>query len=141
GTMFPRWQVGMAVAGAALVLAATRSGADGGFFPAEHGSVPSEPHQSAVIVYQNGIENLILQVGYEGAAGGFAWIVPTPGKPVAGPCAPKLFEQLDTLIYPPRKQRQQPRRRPGAFGGWSDPAPVRVLSRERIGIHDVAVRD
>src|SRR5437016_3462334 len=137
--MIGRWQAGLVLVAAALILAASRGGADGGFLSRED-IVPQEPHQSAVIVYQNGVEDLTLQVGYSGATGGFAWIVPTPAQPVPGPCAPEVFDRLDALVHPPAERRSRARSG-GGFGGMGGEDPVRVLSRERIGIHDVAVLD
>ena len=38
-----------------------------------------EPEQKAFIVFDEGVENLVLSVTYEGAVDDFVWLVPVPG--------------------------------------------------------------
>ncbi len=54
--------------------------ADGGLF-GKNGRDISEPGQKAVIFFNKGVEEMVLSVRYEGAAGEFAWLVPTPEPP------------------------------------------------------------
>jgi hypothetical protein len=40
-----------------------------------------EPSQKAAILYDDGIEELVLQVKYKGKASDFGWLVPLPSRP------------------------------------------------------------
>ena len=41
----------------------------------------NEPTQKAIIFQDQGREDLILQVKYEGPAEDFGWLIPVPGRP------------------------------------------------------------
>lgn len=102
--------------------------ADGGFVSREARAI-AEPTQKALIVHQKGIEDLILQVRYQGASEDFAWIVPTPSQPRVGRCSPRIFSELYRLA---QARDRQPS---GGFGGGG----VQVLERKQVGVYDTAV--
>jgi len=73
--------------------------ADGCFFSSYEADI-REPSQKAVIVYENGVETLILQVNFMGDAQDFAWVVPAPSLPELSEADGKIFEELHYLTKP-----------------------------------------
>lgn len=82
---------------ALLLVAATPVVGDGGFITSDPSIDIHEPAQKAVIVHENGREDLILQVKYEGDVDDFAWVVPVPDYPDVDVSQPELFEELAYL--------------------------------------------
>src|SRR5215469_85704 len=72
---------------------------DGGFVTVElppwdkHKDI-NEPTQKAIIVYDAGREDLILQVKYEGPTDEFGWLVPVPNLPKVKLGSMKCFYEL-----------------------------------------------
>jgi hypothetical protein len=131
-----------------LVLAlAARAGADGCFFGKAGHSDIAEPEQKAVIHFERGVEDLVLQIAYDGAVDEFAWLVPLPSKPEVSAVDGKLFEELRQYVFARsewRVYREQNysfgnaggfRGRQATFGGGH----VTVHERKKVGIYDVAV--
>src|SRR5580693_7641723 len=57
----------------------------------------NEPTQKAIIVYDAGREDLILQVKYEGSVDEFGWLVPVPNLPEVKEGSMKCFYELSKL--------------------------------------------
>ena len=56
--------------------------ADGKYYPEKAYKVsPAIPSQSAILIYRDGIEKLIIQSALEAQGQKFAWIIPLPSKP------------------------------------------------------------
>src|ERR1044071_8045797 len=85
--------------------------ADGCFVTADKRDI-HEPTQKALIVYECGREDLVLQVRYAGATENFAWLVPTPARPNLVECSEKIFYDLAVFTHPVLKRGFG-----GAFGG------------------------
>lgn len=85
--------------GLAIILTAPfKSSADGCFVAPKfvwdkHKDI-NEPTQKAIIVYDAGREDLILQVKYEGPTAEFGWLIPVPSKPVVKEGSMKCFYEL-----------------------------------------------
>ncbi|MCC6446987.1 MAG: DUF2330 domain-containing protein [Armatimonadetes bacterium] len=95
-----------------------------------------EPSQKAFIYYQDGQEDLVIEVSYKGNASDFAWVVPVPSQPRVRKLEGAPFHELSRLTAPrPRRSRQMGSMMMGAFGA----APVTVLERKKVGIYDVSV--
>ena len=113
--------------------------ADGCFVPhRRHGARPqdiSEPSQKALIVLQDGVEDLIVQARYQGGAEDFAWIVPTPVRPQVGRCSNRLFHELSRFTAPPMPMAA-PR---ASTGGAVARDRVTVYERKQVGVYDVTV--
>src|SRR5687767_7429295 len=96
-----------------------------------------EPTQKALILFQNGIQDLVLQVKYTGADADFAWIVPTPSRPSVNLADPGIFAALSIATNP-----QRPSKGGGGLGGGSlgpmGPS-VHVIEQKTVGVYDVAV--
>lgn len=109
--------------------------ADGGIIPPPDYYV-REDSQKAVIVYDQGLETLILSVEFSGDAKQFGWIIPTPARPEVSKSSDELFKSLDdltgqTIIYDQ------------TYGLGSAPLSekesVTVLEKKKIDIYDIAV--
>ena len=54
----------------------------------------NEPTQKAILVYDNGREDLVLQVKYEGPVDEFGWLIPVPNLPSVRQGSMKCFYEL-----------------------------------------------
>src|ERR1035438_6839891 len=54
----------------------------------------NEPTQKAILVYDAGREDLILQVKYEGPVDEFGWLIPVPNLPTVQKGSMKCFYEL-----------------------------------------------
>ncbi len=79
-----------------FLMAAGTSWADGGFL-GKRGDI-AEPDQKAVILFSGGVEDLIIQVQYEGAVNDFAWLVPLPAKPEVSVVEGNPFPELRRYV-------------------------------------------
>lgn len=98
-----------------------------------------EPQQKALIVFDRGLEDLVLEVRYEGAPSSFGWVIPLPSRPRMRADVPRVFETLSRAtqdFHPPRSERSG---RLASTEGLSVPGSVEVLERARVGIYDAAV--
>jgi hypothetical protein len=118
-----------------LLLPQSFALADGVFIPFQ-GEDLWEPSQTALIVFDEGKENLYLKVGFEGDVNQFAWIVPTPSLPEVVMAPEILFVELHELTMP--KVKYQGR---GYFSDMVNEKAggITVHSQSKVGIYDVAV--
>ncbi|MFA4985157.1 MAG: DUF2330 domain-containing protein [Candidatus Brocadiia bacterium] len=56
--------------------------ADGLIFPVKGGTEPQLARQRAIIVYRDGVKRLIVESGFEGEVGDYAFILPVPSEPL-----------------------------------------------------------
>lgn len=110
--------------------------ADGGIIPPPDYYV-REDSQKAVIVYDQGMETLILSVEFSGDAKQFGWLIPTPARPEVSKSSDELFKSLEDLtagerVYALDKNIIQPM-------GLGSQESVTVLERKKIDIYDIAV--
>jgi len=86
------------------VLSVATALADGGYFQLlEFVGTARSVDQRAVIVYEEGVETLLLQTRYEGDPGDFAWVIPTPGLVSRAEVAEgdeTVFDVLENLTAP-----------------------------------------
>jgi hypothetical protein len=57
----------------------------------------TEPSQKAIIVYDSGREDLLLQVKYEGPLKEFGWLIPVPSVPEVSKGSMDAFYELSQL--------------------------------------------
>jgi len=70
--------------------------ADGALIPdIEHDIY--QPAQKAIIVHENGRQDTILQIKYEGDSDEFAWVIPVPSYPAVNVSDPERFVSLAEL--------------------------------------------
>ncbi|MGB2938663.1 MAG: DUF2330 domain-containing protein, partial [Phycisphaerae bacterium] len=89
------------------------------------------PSQIGVILHDEGTEELVLQVKYQGPARDFAWLVPLPAAPEVKAVKSDLFAELS--------QYTQRRERWVGHHGRAVEGEVQVLERKKVSIYDVAV--
>src|SRR5438445_5085843 len=81
-----------------LVIPGASSLADGCFVFRWNKAVDiNEPTQKAIIVYDQGREDLLLQVKYEGPLEDFGWLIPVPGLPTVEKGSMEPFYELSQL--------------------------------------------
>lgn len=125
-----------------LIILSTFAIADGGFFPpmVYYDEDIHEPTQKAAIVFDGNLEQLIIQVTYEGELTNFAWVIPVPNYPDINESNSRLFEELHFLTQP------NYRTPPNLFFGRVMMAGmdkqmegVNVLEQKQVGIYEVTV--
>src|SRR5262245_19515554 len=91
----------------------------------------NEPTQKAIIFYDAGREDLLLQVKYEGALEDFGWLIPVPSLPTVTKGSMQPFYELSQLT-----QRQFGSPHEAATLGVRSrgpPEPVKVVEIKRSG--------
>lgn len=131
-----------------IALAPTLARADGIFVAPKfvwdkHKDI-NEPSQKAIIVYDAGHEDMVLQVKYEGPMDKFGWLIPVPNLPTVQDGSMECFYELSQLTQR-RLLEAQPSFR-GIYGSLgADPVaaqvkpPVTVIETKTIGAYEIAV--
>lgn len=126
---------------AALLLAGRPARADGGFVPRFKPDIDaarrhdiSEPTQKAIILFDAGREDLLLQARYDGPAEDFGWLVPVPGKPTVERAPIECFYEL-SLFYQWRTGQSKVAAGPGA----AKPPAITVVEQKTVGAYTIAV--
>ncbi len=90
----------------------------------------AEPTQHAVIFYDEGVQDIFLQVGFEGEASEFGWLVPVPAKPEVEEIKsiPKVTGH--PLFETPLRHLHMYKALMGTLGGDETPKPK--LSIEKV---------
>jgi len=103
----------------------------------------NEPSQKAILVYDAGREDLILQVKYEGPVVEFGWVVPVPGLPTVREGSMKCFYELSEytqrLWEHPAIGIQDRNLSPLPAAVAAEPPPVKVIEIKTVGAYEVAV--
>ena len=98
----------------------------------------NEPTQKAIIVYDGGREDLLLQVKYEGPLEEFGWLIPVPSLPTVEKGSMGPFYELSQLT------QQQWGIRHGVMSGsagikGAEGETVKVIELKTVGAYEVAV--
>jgi tetratricopeptide (TPR) repeat protein len=106
----------------------------------------NEPTQKAIMVYDAGREDLILQVEYEGPVDEFGWLIPVPNLPTVQEGSMKCFYELSQYTqrhFEWRHQRSRTRSSAMTLGMDSAEAepepPVKVIETKIVGAYKIAV--
>lgn len=100
----------------------------------------NEPTQKAIIVYDAGHEDLILQVKYEGPTDQFGWLIPVPNRPAVSKGSMKYFYELSRFT-----QRREQTSMTSSFGADGTKStekpepPVKVIETKTVGAYKIAV--
>jgi hypothetical protein len=124
----------VAAIGAVVVVCCCAYG--DGVFVWQKGVDLYEPSQRAIILYDEGIEELILQVKYKGKASDFAWIVPVPSKPEVEAVDGDIFAEISEYTER-REYGWHPHRGKARMAGIEE--KVEVIDRKKVSVYDVAV--
>jgi len=115
--------------------------ADGAFFSGYYQDI-IEPAQKAMIVYDDNIEELIIQVKFEGKVTDFAWVVPVPNYPGVEEADKVLFSELSNLTRPLTDYRDIYRYGCGCVTEGEKPLPkggVDIWEEKRVGNYSVTI--
>lgn len=85
----------------AVWLFTVQAFADGKVFPAT--AYPAEvkiPDQSALLIWSNGVERLVIETRFVGEGTNFAWVVPLPSVPEIEPATTGFFPTLRACMQP-----------------------------------------
>jgi hypothetical protein len=98
----------------------------------------NEPTQKAIILHDQGREDLVLQVKYEGPAEDFGWVIPVPGQPEVRKGSMEPFYELSRLT-----QRQfgdgSHLMSAGMTKGNGEEPEVKVIEVKTVGAYEVAI--
>jgi HEAT repeat protein len=133
---------------AAALLAPVNTKADGMFVAPKfvwdkHKDI-NEPTQKAILVYDAGREDLILQVKYEGPVDEFGWLIPVPSLPTVQEGSMKCFYELSKFT----QQRLEPqwgmallsaRSKGGEDSKGNPEPPVKVIEIKTTGAYKITV--
>jgi len=101
----------------------------------------NEPTQKAILVFDNGREDLILQVKYEGPVSEFGWLIPVPGLPTVQKGSMKCFYELSKYTQEHFGEHGVgiPMSASLGKGEGEKPEPVKVIEVKTVGAYEVAV--
>jgi Uncharacterized protein conserved in bacteria (DUF2330) len=109
----------------------------------------NEPTQKAIIVYDGGREDLILQVKYTGPVRDFGWLIPVPNLPTVRKGSMKCFYELSQITQPEFGSPLQMDNGLRLHWGWglqsataaaaTLPPPVKVVETKTAGAYKIAV--
>src|SRR5882724_11170851 len=106
----------------------------------------NEPTQKAIIAFDAGYEDLILQVKYGGPVEEFGWLVPVPTLPTVKEASMECFYELSRYtqeLWEPRtRMTHRGRGMENLSAAASDeekPEPVKVIEIKPVGAYEVAV--
>src|ERR1035438_8591901 len=106
----------------------------------------NEPTQKAILVYDAGREDLILQVKYEGPVDEFGWLIPVPNLPTVQKGSMKCFYELSQYTqkhFENPWQRNQTKSMSLSAAGIdpeekAEPS-VKVVEIKTVGAYEIAV--
>jgi Uncharacterized protein conserved in bacteria (DUF2330) len=97
----------------------------------------NEPTQKAIIVHDQGREDLVLQVKYEGPAEDFGWLIPVPGLPEVRKGSMECFYELSKLTQ--ERFEDSHNVTMGASMSAEGKHEVKVIEIKTVGAYEVAV--
>ncbi len=134
--------IGSLSLGACLVAFPRGVFADGTFIPTyeerEYEGSLEQKAQEAIIVYQDGVEDLILKITYQGEPKDFAWLIPFPSAPEISKAEAQLFKEIFDYVEYEIAQRSR-----GWGVKWGKSAEdteeslgVEVIARKIVGSYE-----
>jgi hypothetical protein len=97
----------------------------------------NEPTQKAIIVHDQGREELVLQVKYEGPAEDFGWLIPVPGLPEVRKGSMDCFYELSKLTQ--KRFGDSHNVTMSAGYAMKGEGAVKVIEIKTVGAYEVAV--
>ncbi len=120
-----------------MLLGASPAAADGCFvFRWNKPKDINEPTQKAIIFQDDGQEDMVLQVKYEGPAEDFGWLIPVPGLPEVQKGSMACFYEMSRLTQ--RRFDAGTTRGRGTLG-MAAATGVKVIEVKTLGAYEVAV--
>ncbi len=98
-----------------------------------------EPTQSAVIFYDEGVQDTFLQVGFEGEASEFGWLVPVPSKPQVEEIKSIPDVTGHPLFETPLRHLHMYKALMGTLGGDETPKPKLSIEKVLLPSYEVNI--
>ncbi|MEW6407476.1 MAG: DUF2330 domain-containing protein [Patescibacteria group bacterium] len=95
--------------------------------------------QKAVIVYEKGVETLIVSTQFKGDAKNFGWVIPTPSRPEVSKSSDELFTSLEDLTAPKYYGSELEVMAPAALDKTEKESAVSVLETKKVGVYEIKV--
>ena len=130
---------------AIVLFVPSKAAADGGFvmpkFVWDKHKDINEPTQKAILVYDGGQEDMVLQVKYGGPVDEFGWLIPVPNLPKVQEGSMKCFYELSQFT---QQKFNLVLEGPSAGITRGGPAPsaeppVKVIETKTVGAYEVAI--
>jgi hypothetical protein len=130
---------------------ASSARADGMILPPDEYYLVYETEQKGFLIYEDGREELVISIGFNGEASEFGWIVPFPTRPEVSKVDSSIFEKLYEFTLPKENLLEKIRGESNSYpmyGAVMEEAAVdteeakstvEVLEEDSIGIYDYAV--
>jgi len=133
-----------------LFTLSTPVSADGALLPPDEIYYMYERSQSALIIYNENREDLVISISFTGNAEDFGWIVPVPNQPDISKVDSSLFRKLEEETEPKQNLLEKIRGEQDAYYGktmleseagdnFAAESTVQVIEEESIGIFDYAI--
>src|SRR5437868_6646933 len=129
---------GLAIFGISAALIVLPALGDGCFvFRWDKKADINEPTQKAIILYDAGREDLLLQVKYEGALEDFGWLIPVPSLPKVTKGSMQPFYELSQLTQ--RQFGTQDKVPTLGLARRGGPEEVKVIEVKTVGAYEVSI--
>ncbi|MEJ7733824.1 MAG: DUF2330 domain-containing protein [Polyangiaceae bacterium] len=125
--------VGLAACGALITPPSARACA---VLPAEGAAIPSLAVERVLVLHdaERRLEHFVREVRFDGAAGAFAFVVPTPTKPEVAAVEKAPFDALaQTFPIDPPPEPPDPDSKSAGMAVAAAPESVEVLSVQQVG--------
>lgn len=123
---------------ALIIVAPFLSRADGVFvFRWNKQGDINEPTQKAILFFDKGREDMVLQVKYEGPAEEFGWLVPVPGLPEVRKGSMECFYELSKLTQ--KKAYTLGEMAAPSHGRGIPDDSINVIKIETVGAYEVTI--
>src|SRR5215217_1057841 len=99
----------------------------------------NEPTQKAIILYDAGREDLLLQVKYEGPLQEFGWLIPVPGEPKVERGSMDAFYELSQLTQQNFGVSTMGSMTRGGAAESAGAAAVKVIETKTVGAYEIAI--
>jgi len=99
-----------------------------------------EPQQKAFIIHEDGLQDLVLSVRFEGAVSDFGWLVPLPSRPEMEPAAGPVFSTLSKTMQSPFAPGSQAFNQLTMTAGGLSIDDIRATHHD-VGLYDVTLLD
>jgi len=96
-----------------------------------------EPQQKAFIIHEDGLQDLVLSVKFEGAPADFGWLVPFPSRPEMKPVSGPVFETLSQMMQEPFAPMSQ--KFAGLNSSYGGDAGKMVATHHDVGLYDITL--
>src|SRR6266571_4576714 len=121
-----------------VVLSGSSALADGCFVFKWNKAIDiNEPTQKAIIVFDEGREDILLQVKYEGSLEEFGWLIPVPTLPKVERGSMKPFYELSQLTQRHWGEFDAVTGMKQGTGGAAE--AVKVIEIKTVGAYEVAI--